>query len=67
MGLGTGKEEDKGAVPQVLLALATSQPLEAMQVTAPTPAADLLPRILDEINSKQMDGAATARYFRIRG
>ena len=67
LGLGTGKEEDKGAVPQVLLALATSQPLEAMQVTAPTPAADLLPRLLDEINSKRMDGAATARYFRIRG
>lgn len=67
LGLGTGKDEDKGAVPQILLALATSQQLEAMQVTAPTPAADLLPRILDEINSKKMDGAATARYFRIRG
>jgi len=67
LGLGTGKEEDKGAVPQVLLALATSDTLEAMQVTAPTPASDLLPRILDEIKSKNMDGAATARYFRIRG
>jgi serine/threonine-protein kinase len=67
LGLGTGKDADKGAVPQILLALATSQQLDAMQVTAPTPAADLLPRILDEINSKKMDGAATARYFRIRG
>ncbi|MDQ6434700.1 protein kinase [Mesorhizobium sp. LHD-90] len=67
LGLGTGKEPDKSAVPQVLLAFATSQPLDAMKITAPTPASDLLPRIAEEITSKQMEGAATARYFRIRG
>lgn len=67
LGLGTGKGEDKSAVPEILLAFATSQPVEAMQVTGPAPVADLLPRILDEIRSKGMDGSATARYFRIRG
>jgi serine/threonine-protein kinase len=67
LGLGTGKGEDKSAVPQVLIAFATSQAVDAMQVTRPAPADDLLPRILAEIRAKKMEAAATARYFRIRG
>ncbi len=66
LGLGTGKG-DSGAVPQVLIAFATTQPLEAMQATNSVPASDLLPRILKEIGTKGMEGAATAKYFRIRG
>ena len=67
LGLGTGKDGDKSAVPEILLAFATSQPLDAMKITDPIPASDLLPRIMSEISAKQMDAAATARYFRIRG
>lgn len=67
LGLGTGTDGDKSPVPEILLAFATSQPLDAMKITDPIPASDLLPRITNEISAKQMDGAATARYFRIRG
>ena len=67
LGLGTGNDGDKNPVPEVLLAFATSQPLDAMKITDPIPASDLLPRIVNEISAKRMDGAATARYFRIRG
>jgi serine/threonine-protein kinase len=67
LGLGTGKDGDKNPVPEVLLAFTTSQALDAMKITDPIPASDLLPRIVNEISAKQMDGAATARYFRIRG
>ncbi|MEQ1951988.1 serine/threonine-protein kinase [Mesorhizobium sp. CN2-181] len=67
LGLGTGKDGDQGAVPEILLAFATSQPLEAMKVSNPIPASDLLPRVMNEISAKQLDVAATARYFRIRG
>ncbi|WP_442579498.1 serine/threonine-protein kinase [Mesorhizobium sp. ASY16-5R] len=67
LGLGADKDGDKSPVPEVLLAFATSQPLDAMKITDPIPASELLPRIVDEVGSKQMDAAATARYFRIRG
>jgi hypothetical protein len=67
-GVGTAKSADKArAAPQLLIAFATSQTVEAMKATDPVPAQELLPRILSEMKSKQMDGAATARYFRIHG
>jgi serine/threonine-protein kinase len=64
LGLEPGKES--GPLPQVLLAIATSGPVEAMQARTSVPAADLLPKIADEIQRKGLTSSATARYFRIR-
>jgi hypothetical protein len=65
--LGLGTSNDTRRVPQVLLAVSTSQPVKAMETTAPITAADLFPQLLAEMKDKKIDAAATARYFRIRG
>ena len=66
--LGLGTSNTTARVPEVLLAISTSQPLQAVETaTVPIPASDLFPRLLSEIKDKKMDAAATARYFRIRG
>jgi serine/threonine-protein kinase len=67
LGLGTGKTDEQSAVPQILLALSTSSPLEAMQNANSIPASELLPKISAEIEQKLIESTATARYFRIRG
>ncbi len=67
LGLGTGKTDEQSAVPQILLALSTSSPLEALQNSNSIPASELLPKISAEIEQRRIESTATARYFRIRG
>lgn len=67
VGLGAVKTVDKTAVPQVLLGISASAPLATLNTMQALPAADLLPRVMAEIDSRKVEAAATARYFRIRG
>ncbi|MCT7374131.1 serine/threonine-protein kinase [Chelativorans salis] len=53
--------------PQLIVTLASPDGIEAAEFTAPTPAADLFPRILTEVRARQSNGTAVAKYFRLGG
>lgn len=67
LGLGAGDVVGKQPLPQVLLAFSTSAPVEALEAGKAMPSFQLLPSIVDELRTKRIEGAASARYFRIRG
>ncbi len=67
VGLGPGKSSEKDGVPQVLLAITATGPLQSLGAASNAPVAELLPRIQAEIDAGRAQAAATARYFRIRG
>ena len=54
-----------GAQPQLLMAIATTQPLTSLKIAAPAEAAQLFPRMLAEIARSGMSASATAKYIKL--
>jgi serine/threonine-protein kinase len=67
LGLATAGEDGAAGVPQVLVALGTTSTIETLRDASSRPAAEILPGILDELKRKGTTGAATAKFFRVRG
>ena len=66
LGLATAGADRAAGVPQLLLAIASPAPIEALKVTAATQARTLLPRVQSELEA-QGGASAAAKFFRIRG
>jgi hypothetical protein len=54
-----------GAQPQLLMAIATAQPLTSLKIAAPADAAQLFPRMLAEIARSGMGASAAAKYIKL--
>ncbi|MER8482103.1 protein kinase [Mesorhizobium sp. M1322] len=54
-------------VPQIIMVITGPQDIQAAAFSAPTPAALLLPKILEEIDANRSEFSATAKYFRLGG
>ncbi|TIP27625.1 MAG: serine/threonine protein kinase [Mesorhizobium sp.] len=65
--LGAADKAAGKVVPQIILVITGPQDIQAAVFSAPTPAALLLPRILDEIDANRAEFSATAKYFRLGG
>ena len=66
IGLSAADQAARKVVPQMIIVLASAGGIKAAEFSAPVPAADVLPKILDEMRSNG-DAAATAKYFRLGG
>jgi serine/threonine-protein kinase len=67
IGLSAADRAGGKAVPQIIMAVSASRDIEAASFRKPTPASEVLPRILAEMQAKGIDGAAAAKYFRLGG
>lgn len=67
IGLSAADQAARRIVPQVIVALTSPAGIKAAEFSAPTPAAELFPKILAEMKAEKIDGAATAKYFRLGG
>ncbi|CAH2396645.1 serine/threonine-protein kinase [Mesorhizobium escarrei] len=65
--LGAADKAAGKVVPQIIMVITGPQDIQAAAFSAPTPAALLLPRILDEIDANRAEFSATAKYFRLGG
>lgn len=55
------------ALPQVIMVITGPQDIQAATFSKPTPASEVLPRILKEIEAHGPGFSATAKYFRLGG
>ncbi|RAZ92481.1 serine/threonine protein kinase [Mesorhizobium hawassense] len=67
IGLGPTDKAAGKAVPQIMLVITGPKDLQAAMFSRPTPASELLPRILEEIEADGSQFSATATYFRLGG
>ncbi|WP_054312723.1 serine/threonine-protein kinase [Mesorhizobium sp. 1M-11] len=67
IGLGTTDKAAGKAVPQIILVITGPRDIQAAMFARPTPASELLPRILREIEADGSQFSATAKYFRLGG
>ncbi|HEV2507829.1 MAG TPA: protein kinase [Mesorhizobium sp.] len=67
IGLGASDKAAGKAVPQIMLVITGPRDVQAAVFSRPTPASELLPRILKEIGADGAQFSATARYFRLGG
>lgn len=65
--LGAADKAAGKVVPQIIMVITGPQDIQAAAFSAPTPAALLLPRILEEIDANRAEFSATAKYFRLGG
>ncbi|RWK62212.1 MAG: serine/threonine protein kinase [Mesorhizobium sp.] len=65
--LGAADKAAGKVVPQIIMVITGPQDIQAAAFSAPTPAALLLPRILEEIVTTRSEFSATAKYFRLGG
>ncbi|MCF6099647.1 serine/threonine-protein kinase [Mesorhizobium muleiense] len=65
--LGAADKAAGKVVPQIIMVITGPQDIHAAAFSEPTPAALLLPRILDEIDANRAEFSATAKYFRLGG
>ncbi|TIP81618.1 MAG: serine/threonine protein kinase, partial [Mesorhizobium sp.] len=65
--LGAADKAAGKVVPQIIMVITGPQDIHAAAFSAPTPAALLLPKILDEIDANRAEFSATAKYFRLGG
>ncbi|RWP60261.1 serine/threonine-protein kinase [Mesorhizobium sp.] len=65
--LGAADKAAGKVVPQIIMVITGPQDIQAAAFSEPTPAALLLPRILDEIDANRAEYSATAKYFRLGG
>ncbi|CAH2395346.1 serine/threonine-protein kinase [Mesorhizobium ventifaucium] len=65
--LGAADKAAGKVVPQIIMVITGPQDIHAAAFSAPTPAALLLPRILEEIDINRSEFSATAKYFRLGG
>ncbi|MEO5757930.1 MAG: protein kinase [Mesorhizobium sp.] len=67
IGLGATDKAAGKAVPQIIMVVTGPQDIEAASFSTPTPAAVVLPKILEEIETKGSAFSATAKYFKLGG
>ncbi|MER9300058.1 protein kinase [Mesorhizobium sp. M0621] len=67
IGLGAADIAAGKAVPQIIMVITGSHDIQAAAFSTPTPAAVLLPKILEEIETDGSRFSATAQYFRLGG
>lgn len=67
IGLGASDKAAGKAVPQIMLVITGPRDVQAAMFSRPTPASELLPRILKEIEADSAQFSATAKYFRLGG
>lgn len=67
IGLAAADKAAGKAVPQIMLVITGPKDLQAAMFSRPTPASELLPRILEEIGADGSQFSATATYFRLGG
>lgn len=65
--LGAADKAAGKVVPQIIMVITGPQDIQAAAFSSPTPAALLLPRILEEIETTRSEFSATAKYFRLGG
>jgi len=63
--IGMKREGLSGSQPQLLIAVATAKPLEALRMTAPVDAQQLFPAVLAEAERTRQNVGAMARYFKL--
>ncbi|RRH97430.1 serine/threonine protein kinase [Mesorhizobium tamadayense] len=67
IGLAAADKAAGKAVPQIMLVITGPKDIQAAMFSRPTPASELLPKILEEIEADGSQFAATAKYFRLGG
>jgi serine/threonine-protein kinase len=67
IGLAAPDKVAGQAVPQIMLVITGPKDIQAAMFSRPTPASELLPRILEEIEADGSQFSATATYFRLGG
>ncbi|TIQ34711.1 MAG: serine/threonine protein kinase [Mesorhizobium sp.] len=67
IGLSTADKAAGKALPQIMLVITGPQDIQAAMFSRPTPASELLPKILEEIEADGSQFSATAKYFRLGG
>ncbi|UCI07114.1 serine/threonine-protein kinase [Mesorhizobium sp. B1-1-8] len=67
IGLGAADKAAGKALPQIMLVITGPKDIQAAMFSRPTPASELLPKILEEIEADGADFSATAKYFRLGG
>jgi len=67
IGLAGADKAAGKAVPQIMLVITGPKDIQAAIFSRPTPASELLPRILEEIEADGSQFSATATYFRLGG
>jgi serine/threonine-protein kinase len=67
IGLAAADKATGKAVPQIMLVITGPKDIQAAMFSRPTPASELLPKILEEIEADGSQFSATATYFRLGG
>ncbi|TGP56609.1 serine/threonine protein kinase [bacterium M00.F.Ca.ET.230.01.1.1] len=67
IGLAAADKAAGKAVPQIMLVITGPKDIQAAMFSRPTPASELLPKILQEIEADGSQFSATATYFRLGG
>ena len=67
IALGAADKATSKAVPQIMLVITGPRDIQAAMFSRPTPASELLPKILEEIEADGSQFSATAKYFRLGG
>ncbi len=67
IGLSSADQASGKVVPQIILAVTADRDIDAADFSKPTPASIVLPKILAEVRDRGLEGAATAKYFRLGG
>ncbi|TGT22816.1 hypothetical protein EN815_34315, partial [Mesorhizobium sp. M4B.F.Ca.ET.172.01.1.1] len=67
IGLAAPDKSAGKAVPQIMLVITGPKDIQAAMFSRPTPASELLPKILQEIEADGSQFSATATYFRLGG
>ncbi|RAZ71663.1 serine/threonine-protein kinase [Mesorhizobium atlanticum] len=67
IGLAAADKAAGKAVPQIMLVITGPKDIQAAMFSRPTPASELLPKILEEIEADGSQFSATATYFRLGG
>lgn len=67
IGLGAADKAAGKAVPQIMLVITGPRDIRAAVFSRPTPASELLPKILEEIGADGSQFSATAKYFQLGG
>ncbi|TPL88535.1 serine/threonine-protein kinase [Mesorhizobium sp. B2-3-12] len=67
IGLGAADKAVGKALPQIMLVITGPRDIQAARFSRPTPASDLLPKILEEIEADGSQFSAAAKYFKLGG
>lgn len=67
IGLAAADKAAGKALPQIMLVITGPKDIQAAMFSRPTPVAELLPKILEEIGADGSRFSATAKYFRLGG